>query len=506
LATGLVSLPGNPQAYVLKLANSILNLIDANNVLTNNSFLAVGNNAIVGGKLRPPDGFDTLSIFTPEPGDTLSVNAAIANTAAAENVGLNLFGNGRVNLSQPNTYTGGTISSVRLLVVNPNGSLGTGPVEVRPNAIDEAIVRLVDQFALNHFRIVHNTVAPTFVELTGASGLTGDVDIENMSASQVEVVVSAPGASDIGTISGNWSVVGPGNPVTGEQGDADVTFFGLGTHINNGNLNHPKIKVELAAANHVVNGMLPDTTATGNIFGIQTLKGPGLMKSLQDANPAPPGAIDLVLEPGLSIGTLTVQNDMRMRNADFTYVAEIDDAGGSDRIAVGGTLDLSTPVDTLDIQFFTGSTLADATYTLATYGSLVGNFNAVRFAGSPIADPTAPGAFQGTHQLYYGPTALLLTPEIPILVGDYNNDGKVDAADYVVWRKNEGTMNMLPNDPIGGTIGSAQYNQWRAHFGNMAGAGGFAGQTVPEPTMQVLCCAFAAVAIGLNGRRRRRNL
>jgi hypothetical protein len=77
---------------------------------------------------------------------------------------------------------------------------------------------------------------------------------------------------------------------------------------------------------------------------------------------------------------------------------------------------------------------------------------------------------------------------IPVIPGDYNNDGKVDSADYVVWRKNEGTMNILPNNPIGGTIDADQYNQWRAHFGQTTPPGG-AGQSeaaVPEPATVVL--------------------
>jgi hypothetical protein len=71
-------------------------------------------------------------------------------------------------------------------------------------------------------------------------------------------------------------------------------------------------------------------------------------------------------------------------------------------------------------------------------------------------------------------------------IGDYNNDGKVDAADYVVWRKNEGTNAVLANDPIGGTIGTGQYSQWRSHFGLSAGSGlgGFA--AVPEPAAVAL--------------------
>ena len=54
---------------------------------------------------------------------------------------------------------------------------------------------------------------------------------------------------------------------------------------------------------------------------------------------------------------------------------------------------------------------------------------------------------------------------VSALLGDYNADGAVDAADYVVWRKNVGTTNVLPNDPDGGTIGPLQYATWRANFG-----------------------------------------
>jgi hypothetical protein len=54
--------------------------------------------------------------------------------------------------------------------------------------------------------------------------------------------------------------------------------------------------------------------------------------------------------------------------------------------------------------------------------------------------------------------------------GDYNNNSFVDAADYVVWRENEGTNNMLPNDGgLPGPISLAHYNQWRATFGKIGG-------------------------------------
>ena len=80
----------------------------------------------------------------------------------------------------------------------------------------------------------------------------------------------------------------------------------------------------------------------------------------------------------------------------------------------------------------------------------------------------------------------------PSLTGDYNHNGVVDAADYVVWRNAEGTTNTLPNDLIGGTIGQPQYDQWRSHFGQTAGSGASATATVPEPaTLMLLMCAAA---------------
>jgi hypothetical protein len=78
--------------------------------------------------------------------------------------------------------------------------------------------------------------------------------------------------------------------------------------------------------------------------------------------------------------------------------------------------------------------------------------------------------------------------------GDYNNDGIVDAADYVVFRKNEGTPSSLANDPIGGVIGQGQYDQWRAHFSESAiGSSANANSNVPEPSAFAMLIMAAAV-------------
>jgi hypothetical protein len=92
------------------------------------------------------------------------------------------------------------------------------------------------------------------------------------------------------------------------------------------------------------------------------------------------------------------------------------------------------------------------------------------------------------------------------LPGDYNDDGAVDAADYVVWRKLEGTTTVLPNDPDGGTIGANQYNTWRTHFGQTAGSGTSAGDdfAAPEPTTVSMLLGIVAVLTRSRATQRQR--
>ncbi|MFO0792336.1 MAG: hypothetical protein U0805_22990 [Pirellulales bacterium] len=81
----------------------------------------------------------------------------------------------------------------------------------------------------------------------------------------------------------------------------------------------------------------------------------------------------------------------------------------------------------------------------------------------------------------YTLTSLLAAPGLP---ADYNNDGKVDAADYVLWR-NGGPLQNEVDAP--GTVNAADYTAWRARFGNSAGSGaGLSTGAVPEASSAVL--------------------
>jgi hypothetical protein len=87
----------------------------------------------------------------------------------------------------------------------------------------------------------------------------------------------------------------------------------------------------------------------------------------------------------------------------------------------------------------------------------------------------------------------------PAVQGDYNRNGKVDAADYVVWRNRLGTNYQLFNEVPGvtpGTVTSDDYTAWRARFGNTSGTGAggeFTSLAVPEPGTLACVVSIAGV-------------
>ena len=93
--------------------------------------------------------------------------------------------------------------------------------------------------------------------------------------------------------------------------------------------------------------------------------------------------------------------------------------------------------------------------------------------GTPFSFDLAsvPSQFGG----FFDPNGLLTVTRV--IPGDFNGDAKVDAADYVVWRRGLGT-----------TYTQAHYDIWRAHFGQTAGSGAVAALSaaVPEPATLVL--------------------
>jgi hypothetical protein len=110
---------------------------------------------------------------------------------------------------------------------------------------------------------------------------------------------------------------------------------------------------------------------------------------------------------------------------------------------------------------------------LSAVGGVAGTFDAVSLPA------LTPGL---SWSINYNPTNFQLLV-VQALAGDFNGNGNVDAADYVVWRKGLGT-----------TYTQNDYNVWRAHFGQTSGsgAGASANATVPEPATLLLLMFAAA--------------
>jgi hypothetical protein len=95
----------------------------------------------------------------------------------------------------------------------------------------------------------------------------------------------------------------------------------------------------------------------------------------------------------------------------------------------------------------------------------------------------------------------------PGLPGDYNDNGSVDATDYIIWRKTFGQIGEdMPADGDGsGEIDNGDWTVWKANFGSAQSPGGAGSTAVPEPSAdRMFISGLAAVALIAGSRQFRR--
>jgi hypothetical protein len=176
----------------------------------------------------------------------------------------------------------------------------------------------------------------------------------------------------------------------------------------------------------------------------------------------PPGPIPILVEQHLTMGATGA---LRLRFEDTPWDSLISFAPRIP-VTLGGTLDL---------DFVPGVNVA------AQIGRTIRIFN---WTGvTPI------GTFAVQSPYLWDLSRLYTTGEVtlfgvPLPPGDFNRDGIVDAADYVVWRNG-----------LGATYTQADYDAWWTHFGQTAGSGAAGyplgasaeplSATIPEPSTAV---------------------
>ena len=150
---------------------------------------------------------------------------------------------------------------------------------------------------------------------------------------------------------------------------------------------------------------------------------------------------------------------------------------------------LLTPDFTLPSSFFNpaGDTIrlcsapctGGAVYDTRTFPSVPTDGVTSRHYPSNTLDINSPTNFAGTTG------SMNLAP--PSTTGDYNQNGVVDAADYVLWRATLNEAVAMPGDGAdgnrSGAIDPGDYDFWRARFGNIVAASTGSGRhsaAVPE--------------------------
>jgi autotransporter-associated beta strand protein len=330
------------------------------------------------------------------------------------NGGLTKNGAGTMRLSGNNTFASDvTVNSGVLRYNHSSGLTTTTAVTVN-----------------NGGTLDMNNITDTIASLASAAGQTTGVVSQGTAA----LTLVAPAGTNTfeGTITGTGA----------------FTKSGAATQILSGNNILGTVSISAGALLFNGTNTTGNVTISGGVLG-GTGSVTGAVTVNSGAHLAPGASIE-----SLGVGALTL-------NAGSILDFELGAPGTSDLVDVNGLLTLSGGA----FNFVNAGGLSIGFYNLIDYGTVSGSLGA-------LSVPTAPG------NLNYNlvDTGSVIGLQVSLL-GDFNNDGMIGNADYVVWRKGLGT-----------TYTPADYDVWRAHYGETpsAGPGTGAGGAIPEPTSVAL--------------------
>ncbi|HEX4412652.1 MAG TPA: dockerin type I domain-containing protein [Lacipirellulaceae bacterium] len=365
----------------------------------------------------------------------------------------------------------GSLANVTGLVTNNTGYIrGTGRFTAGLNNGAAGIIRA-------------ETGDDLLIDTTGPTNL-GTIELAGGTVEYSKTLTNLAG----GTISGRGifrgSAAAPGGPGLTNQG---ILSFSAGLTDIYGDVNNTGIIVDGGGStvtyyDDMVNNGFEIRTVTGSrsvFFGDVSGSGPFTGGGVVE--------LDGDLKPGNSPANVSFGGNVVIGPTAATDIELAGTEKGShyDSLTVAGNVSLSGKLNLLLIDGFVPAA-GESFNIMSAAGGIDGTFSSMNL-------PALAGGLY--FAVAYTPNAVNVS--VAGVVGDFNHDGKVDAADYAFWRKNIGeTGQGLAADGNGdGVVNSDDFNVWRSHFGQSVGSGAVVtGSAVPEPGIVALAMISLLVA------------
>jgi hypothetical protein len=441
----------------------------------NSSFTMSGGTLTAGGAVTVGDNTANGSSFSVSGGTFQSASVTIG--ATANNVTGSFTGSAVIKIPTNNFNVGlGTSQNASVLVADnvdiniPNTASSTGNVFIGRDTSTGAT-----------FNMTGGTIETgrNFLlgNASGATGIVGNQSGGTITTTLNFVVTDTNGAATY-NLSGTGAIVSNGLVIVGRQTATGVMNQTGGT-------------VTAALGVAVSNAQSATQTTWGT--GVYNISG-GTMTANQTTGTA------LAIAPQGNNGTFRVIGDDATIDVNGNMTVN---AGGGAQGTLAYQLETGDSLSQIDVSgnatFSAGAILsfdtsldapAQATYNVLTALDIIDN--GITFSGPAGWNYQIIAGGNGEIlQFFQGPAGL---------AGDFNSDGKVDAGDYVTWRKNEVANLPLPNDG-GAADQAARFALWRANFGNPPGSGSaLNGAAVPEPAAGLLL--FLGTVVSAPRRRR----
>ncbi|MFO0788791.1 MAG: hypothetical protein U0805_04990 [Pirellulales bacterium] len=369
------------------------------------------------------------------------------------------------------SYTGATVVHAgSLQIQSPLGSGGT--VRIDPDGVLYASASIARPIAGIGPTSVIDFGTNSPVSLGSATSFLGFVNEGQLRVGAHSVTVNSAGAARPGGLStlGGFDELGE-NVVPGTLSIPNGAIVDFGEAIAGyGTINTPNT----LAKRVVINGVAQGDSAANPLTFTGYVKGTGSFDNVTFTGTFSPGLSPAIISGGsiMLAPTSTLEIELGGLTAGSGY----------DKIEAAGTLSVG---GVLSVTLLGGFVPAlGNSFDILDWNSLSGTFSSLSLPA------LGAGLSWNTSQLYTTGTLSV----VPVgVAGDYNNNGVVDAADYVLWR-NGGPLANEVDTP--GVVNAADYTAWRARFGNTSGSGAgnadFA-TTVPEPEGLVFLLGMSAL-------------